>query len=38
MKMIGRGPVKFSLLPRDIQALKQAGVSDKVIGAMLDRK
>ena len=38
IKMIASTPAKFSLLPKDILALKQAGVSDKVVGAMLDKK
>jgi siroheme synthase len=38
VKMIAGQPAKFSLLPDDLLALKGAGVPDKVIAAMLDKK
>ena len=36
--MIATQPGKFSITPDDLLALKRAGVSDKVIAAMLDKK
>lgn len=38
IKTIATQPTRFSLAIADLRALKQAGVSDKVIAAMLDKK
>jgi len=38
VKMIASQPAKFSTAPDDLLALKQAGVPDSVIAAMLDKK
>jgi hypothetical protein len=38
IRMIAAQPAKFSLLPDDLLALKQAGVSDRIIAAMLDKR
>jgi tetratricopeptide (TPR) repeat protein len=38
VRMIASQPAKFSLTPDDLLALKQAGVPDAVIAAMLDKR
>lgn len=38
VKMIASQPAAFSVTPRDLLALKKAGVPDKVLSAMLDKK
>ena len=38
VKMIGSQAANFAVGPDDLLALKQAGVTDKVIAAMLDEK
>lgn len=38
VRMIASQPCKFSVTPDDLLALKQAGVPDSVIAAMLDKK
>jgi tetratricopeptide (TPR) repeat protein len=38
IKLIATKAGTYALLPKDIAALKQAGVSDKVIAAMMDKK